>query len=792
MAMTMATIEELTAENHRLRERLGQLSEASMRCNESLDYATVLQGVIDASRVLTGARYGGMLLYDETGWVADYVSSGPTAEQAQLFWTMKGGMDVQRHLSGFEEDLRISDFYDYAERVGLPEVVIPFPTHDNLPFLGAWVRLHGERVGAIYLCDRPEEFCVDGYAREFTEDDLEVLVMLASQAALVISNARRHRDEQRARARMETLVDMAPVGVLVFAAPSGTLVSANREARRIFGDELSAGTSADEALLAATRRGERGLAEPAAELLVSATLESGEAVLADEVVVGESGGRPMTVLVNATPVRDVGGPVGSVVVTAQDMSRQDDAERLRAEFLGMVGHELRMPVTSIKGSAAALLAGQSSLGAAEMAEFFRIIDEQADYMQSLIADLIDVVRIETGTLSVVAEPVDVRGVIDEARNTFLAAGGRDNIRINLPSDLPPITAERRRVVQVLTNLLSNAERNSHDTSRITVAADTDDVYVSISVADEGRGLAAERIPHLFEKFRPPRRSDRGTDLGLGLAICKGIVEAHGGRIRARSDGPGLGSRFEFTVPVADTDSDSSQRSDAAEAQSGRPSRVLVLDDDPRILKLVRDTLEDAGHQVTLTGDPTQLGALISEVDPHLLVLDMMLPGTDGIELMQDVLGDRDTPVIFLSAYDRAELIANAFEMGAVDYITKPFAPTELAARVKAALRKKPERSEVFTLGELVIDYADRSVTVAGRHVELTPLEYGMLAELSTNAGAALTHDHLLKTVWGPDKPGNAGLVRTVAKSLRQRLGDPPRDPKYIYTVSRIGYRIPKP
>ena len=248
-------------------------------------------------------------------------------------------------------------------------------------------------------------------------------------------------------------------------------------------------------------------------------------------------------------------------------------------------------------------------------------------------------------------------------------------------------------MQVVNNLLVNASRHSHEASTIRIEALQDAPNVAVSVADNGRGLTAERLPHLFAKFNRPDGPDRGRDLGLGLAICKGIVEAHGGRIWAESDGPGLGSRFTFTVPVADAPSPIAKRGKLPRWQtSSERIRVLAVDDDPRTLKRVRDSLADEGYEPSVTGDPHQVASLIEEVEPHVVLLDLMLPGTDGIELMQTILAVRNTPVIFLSAYGRDEVIARALEMGAADYIIKPFSPTELAARVKAASGKsQPNR-----------------------------------------------------------------------------------------------------
>ena len=192
------------------------------------------------------------------------------------------------------------------------------------------------------------------------------------------------------------------------------------------------------------------------------------------------------------------------------------------------------------------------LDPAEVRQFFRIIDAQADHMDGLIGDLLDAGRIDSGTLSVDPEPAEVAALVDRARTTFVSGGGRQAVRIDLPPDLPRVMADERRIVQVLNNLFSNASRHSPETSPIHVGAVRDGVHVAISVSDEGRGVPPEQLPYLFRKYADAGGGDgpRGFEgFGLGLVICKGLVEAHGGRIRAESAGPGQGTRFILTVPV---------------------------------------------------------------------------------------------------------------------------------------------------------------------------------------------------------------------------------------------------
>ena len=188
--------------------------------------------------------------------------------------------------------------------------------------------------------------------------------------------------------------------------------------------------------------------------------------------------------------------------------------------------------------------------------------------------------------------------------------------------------------------------------------------------------------------------------------------------------------------------------------------------------------------------------LVRANDPGLVLLDLILPGTDGMELMKEIREVSGVPVIFLSVNGQEEIIARAFEMGADDYVVKPFSPTELVARIKAVLRKREapewaEPSEPYVFGELTINYAERRVTLAGRPVQLTAIEYGLLFELSANAGRVMTYDRLLQRVWGLRGSGDSRRVRTAAKQLRRKLGDDANNPTYILNEPRVGYRMAK-
>ena len=496
-------------------------------------------------------------------------------------------------------------------------------------------------------------------------------------------------------------------------------------------------------------------------------------------------GRSVAALVNATPILSEDGAIVSAVATMQDLGPLQEIERLRAQFVGMVSQELRAPLTSIKGSAAALLDSAAALDPEERREYARIIDEQADRMRELISELLDAGRIETGTLSVRPESWEIAALVERARHEFLRGGSPHSVLVDVPPDLPRVMAERRRIVQVLNNLFANAARYAPPSSPIRVSALRDGTHVAVSVTDEGQGVPPDRLPHLFRKYTGAAKGKLGG--GLSLAICKGLVEAHGGRIWAESAGPRQGARITFTLPAAEESAGRPGQS-TARGKARDQGTVLIAGDDPPTLRYVRDALAEAGYRPAVTGDLRTLGHLIRSEAPRLVLLDLMGPHSGGIELMGQVPELSDVPVIILSGYGGDETIAKALRSGAADFIAKPFSATELTARIGSALRKRAE-PEPFVLGELAIHYDRRRVSVAGRPVELTATEYELLRVLSLGAGRVMTFNSLIRQVWPERKQGNRELVRAFIGSLRRKLGDDAEAPTYIFSERGVGYRL---
>ena len=469
-----------------------------------------------------------------------------------------------------------------------------------------------------------------------------------------------------------------------------------------------------------------------------------------------------------------------------------------------MGQELLEPLTSIKGSASAVLEDLARLDVTKVRQFFSIIEWQADRMRGLIWDLLEVARIEAGTLFLAPEPTDLAALVAQARASLPEGRTGNPVEVDIPSDLPRVAADRQRALQVLDRLLFNAAGYSPEGSVVTVTARREGPHVAVCVADRGRGIPSQPLPLLFRRLSRREAGDggwgsKGED--LGLAVCRGIVEAHGGRIWAETEGPGLESRFIFTLPVAEEDgplgAGPAGRSSTARSRIVRgQGRVLVVDEDPQVLWHVRGTLAEAGYTPVVAPDPEEVERLIAMERPHLVLLNPAHSGADGLRLMERVLQLTDAPVVLLSrpGGDRNPDLAQAFEAGADDYIVEPFSPTELVARVGAALRRReaPQREsyrESFQLGELAIEYVRRRVTVGGRALDLTETEYRLLCELAVNAGRTLSREHLMSRVWSARGSADSRVVRAYVKRLRRKLGESADDPRFIFNEPRAGYRL---
>jgi two-component system alkaline phosphatase synthesis response regulator PhoP len=222
------------------------------------------------------------------------------------------------------------------------------------------------------------------------------------------------------------------------------------------------------------------------------------------------------------------------------------------------------------------------------------------------------------------------------------------------------------------------------------------------------------------------------------------------------------------------------------------TKVLVVDDDPGIVKVVRAYLEQEGFQVLVASDGKKAMHIARHDKPDLVVLDLMLPEMDGWDVCRALRKESDVPVIMLTARVEETDKLIGLELGADDYVTKPFSPRELVARVRTVLRRvqgAPPKPEVISCGEITVDLSRHSVTIKGEPVDLTPTEFDLLAVLMQDAGRSFTRSQLLEQVQGYAYEGYERTIDVHIKNLRQKIEADPRNPQYIKTVYGVGYKF---
>lgn len=416
---------------------------------------------------------------------------------------------------------------------------------------------------------------------------------------------------------------------------------------------------------------------------------------------------PRILLRIRTPVRDGASAVIGQVHTLRDVTVEREIAQTKSEFVSTVSHELRTPLTSIKGALQLVMQNPQELLPFQQ-ELLTICLRNAERLIRLVSDVLDISRIEAGKLALKLSGQMVSDLVEHAMTgvSALASERQIAIEVRLPPDLPTVQADQDRIVQVLTNLLSNAIKFSMPAGCVRVVAelrrtasdDEDAIYrsegadraIAISVIDQGRGIAREDLDTLFVPFhqldRSAAREASGT--GLGLAICKGIVEEHGGRIWACSEGLGLGTTVTFLLPV-----------------EGPPRRhLLVADDDPLFVSLMTEILGSAGYLVTSALDGETTLQMIEQAMPDLLLLDLLLPGVDGWEILRILRAQattRDLPILAitsLGALDAERTLA----LGADDYLSKPISVsvlTDTVNRLIATAERRRREAEAEKVAE---------------------------------------------------------------------------------------------
>jgi len=375
--------------------------------------------------------------------------------------------------------------------------------------------------------------------------------------------------------------------------------------------------------------------------------------------------------VRTDPVLDESGGYLGYVATLHDVTAERDVGQMKNEFVSTVSHELRTPLTSIKGYIDLILDGEAGEINEIQREFLSIVKQNSDRLVDLINDMLDISRIESGRIHLKIQPLEIADLIAGAVDTFQAVADQSGHRIiaKAPADLCKAAGDRDRVGQVLMNFMSNAIKYSPEGGSVTVAALDDGEMVTVSISDQGIGIAKEDQTKLFTKFyrvdSSLTREIGGT--GLGLSICKSIIELLGGHVGVESSA-GKGSRFWFSLPAASPDM---VRTPDLEGSGVAGGTVLVVDRDPEIANLVETYLVKQGYDVVKAHSADEAMQKAIETHPRVITLDVMLNDGDGFDLLQRLKDQPETseiPVLVLSIVCDE---GRSCRLGASEYLEKP-------------------------------------------------------------------------------------------------------------------------
>jgi PAS domain S-box-containing protein len=500
----------------------------------------------------------------------------------------------------------------------------------------------------------------------------------------------------------------------------GTITSWNAAAERLLGYTASEAIGQSILLLVPMDRRDE-------ELHIIENLRSGRRIDHYETVRVAKGGRQIEVALTISPIRDSKGQVIGASKIMHDISERrrverdfqdlleersqllererearNQAEQLSAtkdDFLATLSHELRTPLNAILGWTQILR--RSGPAPTDLSKGLEVIERNVRAQSQLVEDLLDLSRIVSGRMRLDVQAMMPFSFVQPAVESLRPAADARGVRLETLLDpaAGPVSGDAGRLQQVVWNLVSNAIKFTNKGGRVQVTLERVNSHIEISVADTGRGIAPEFLPHVFERFR---QGDTSTTrqhggLGLGLSIVKHIVELHGGTVQAKSAGEGHGATFRVQLPVAVVHRHGLERDRMHPRVTASTSApvvhadltglvILAVDDEPDARDLLSRVLEEAGARVVTAASAEEALAAISAERPGILISDIGMPDVDGYELLRRVrtLDDEHgtrLPAIALTAFARSEDRTRALLAGYLAHVAKPVEAAEIIATV---------------------------------------------------------------------------------------------------------------
>lgn len=518
--------------------------EAALAVASEVRLEPVLQRIVDLARHVVPAKYAALGVTDGTSRVAQFFVSGMSPEEIERIGPFPEGHGLLGLLITENEPLLVDDISKHPASVGFP------PHHPPMrSLIGVPVGIDDRAVGNLYLADR-----ADG--QPFTTEDLAALKVLADHAAAAIDRAHLYRSVERGQQQAEeqlsqlrVILDNLPAGVLVMGPPDGRVELGNTTAiGMILGLD-----AAPDAVPVVNRdfnwQSADGVPLPRDQHPGMRALR-GEVVQNQQLSLRCSDGERVPVLVQSAPLRDSAARIVGAVVVFQDVSRLRAAEQIKDDFLSLISHEFRTPLTAIHGGAHLLAQQGDVLDDATRRELLDDIVLESSRLDRMLGNLLSVAEIMAGRFRASTEPILIGPLVQSIIEEYRRRAPAFEFTFDIPDGVALAEGDPELLVQILRNLYENAVKYSPNAGTIHTMARADGGWVAIDVRDEGSGIAPEHVPYVFERFRRPGADPTVRGMGLGLYLSRLLIEAQDGRIRASSPGIGKGATFTVELPVA--------------------------------------------------------------------------------------------------------------------------------------------------------------------------------------------------------------------------------------------------
>ena len=463
----------------------------------------------------------------------------------------------------------------------------------------------------------------------------------------------------------------------------------------------------------------------------------------------------------------------------EKLRSENEKERMRGNLLRAISHDLRTPLTSIYGSSSTLISKYDALPKEQQLKLLGEIQEDSEWLIRMVENLLSVTRIDGAKVEVVKTPTVLDELIDSVLMKFSKKHPNQKVITQIPEEFVDIPMDSLLIEQVLLNLLENAVFHAKGMTELTLSVSLVGDKAVFEVADNGCGIPDDALQKIFSGSYEKSAAIWGSDYLYALPSPK---------------------RTAVTLPQkterAAVRYSALRWKEGVRTMGNNKYKILIVEDEANIRSFIKANLETSDYQV-LCAETCALGIMMyTSHRPDLIVLDLGLPDRDGLDLIQKVRESDTVPIIVLSARSNERDKVEALDLGANDYITKPFGTEELLARIRAVLRSHRHSEEnestpggKFHLQDLLIDYDTRQVFVGKEEIDLTQTEYNIMAFLSVHAGKVLTYAAIIRAVWGYSDYGSVKKLQVNMKNIRKKMGVTPGEKRYIINELGVGYRM---